>query len=244
MESHVPEAAEVDTQEQAPGPLHRCMVCLVSIAGYLIIRAIGSTLRWQVEGWHHFLGIHASGRRVIYAFWHGRILASTYFWRKRGIVVMTSRSRDGDYIARVIQLFGCGAARGSSSRGSHRAMAEMIRCLRRGTDVAFTMDGPRGPRYVAKTGALLLAAKTGNPVMPFNITPRAKWVLSSWDHFQIPKPFTRALVSIGEPIYVPKDATEAERDEVQRKIQQSLDDLRNRGDSYWGGAQGRPAGLT
>ena len=213
--------------------LHRCIVWIVSTVGYLIIRAIGITLRWQVEGWHHFLGIQANGKPMVFAFWHGRILASTYFWRNRGIVVMTSRSRDGDFIARVIELFGYGTARGSSSRGSHRAMAEMIRYLRRGTDVAFTMDGPRGPRYVAKTGALWLSAKTGNPILPFNITPRAKWVLPSWDHYQIPKPFTRALVSIGEPIYVPRDATEAERDEVQVRIQQSLDDLRNHGDSYW-----------
>jgi lysophospholipid acyltransferase (LPLAT)-like uncharacterized protein len=148
---------------------------------------------------------------------------------------MTSRSRDGDFIARVIRLFGYGVARGSSSRGSHRALAELIRELRRNRDVAFTMDGPRGPRYVAKTGATWLAAKTGNAVLPMHFASRRKWTLSSWDHFQIPKPFTRVLLLLGEPVYVRPDATEEELDQAQSKIQQSLDELRNRGDCTWGG---------
>ena len=235
MESPIPDGAEEEKRDRPSGVMHRCLVWLVSMAGYLGIRLIGCTLRWQIEGWDHFRAIHDHGKKVIYAFWHGRILMGTYFWRNRGIVVMTSRSRDGDYIAGVIRLFGYGAARGSSSRGSHRAMVEMIRELRRGRDVAFTMDGPRGPRYVAKTGAVWLAAKTGNAVLPFNITPRGKWVMSSWDHFQIPKPFTKALMLIGEPIYVRPDATASDFDQAQKLIQQSLDDLRKRGDSYWGG---------
>jgi lysophospholipid acyltransferase (LPLAT)-like uncharacterized protein len=235
MESPEPGGNEEATQEQPPGLVHRGLVWLISTLGYLAIRAIGCTLRWQIEGWDHFQGIHDNGRRVIYAFWHGRILPGTYFWRNRGIVVMTSRSRDGDFIARVIRLFGYGVARGSSSRGSHRALAELIRELRRNRDVAFTMDGPRGPRYVAKTGATWLAAKTGNAVLPMHFASRRKWTLSSWDHFQIPKPFTRVLLLLGEPVYVRPDATEEELDQAQSKIQQSLDELRNRGDCTWGG---------
>jgi lysophospholipid acyltransferase (LPLAT)-like uncharacterized protein len=234
MDSSIANDAGEEPRDQSRGLAHRCLVWLISTAGYLAIRAIGCTLRWQIEGWDHFQGVHDSGRRVIYAFWHGRILMGTYFWRNRGIVVMTSRSRDGDYIARVIRLLGYGVARGSSSRGSHRALAEMIRELCRNKDVAFAMDGPRGPRYVAKTGAAWLAAKTGNAVLPMHLTPRGKWVLSSWDHVHIPKPFTRTLLLLGEPIYVRQEATEQELEEAQKKIQQSLDDLRKRGDSYWG----------
>ena len=163
---------------------------------------------------------------------------ATYFYRDRGIVVMTSQNRDGEYIARVIRRFGYGAARGSSSRGSRRALVEMIRELGRGRDVAFTIDGPRGPRYVAKPGASYLAWKTGDAVLPFHITARNCWTLSSWDHFMIPKPFSPVLVLIAPPIYVKPEATEQDIDEAQRQIQGALDALRDRGDSRWkfGGA--------
>jgi len=206
--------------------------------GYWAIRLICGTLRWQIEGWEHFESIGAAGRNKIYVFWHGRIFMATYFWRNRGIVVMTSQNRDGEYIARVIRRFGYGAARGSSSRGSRRALVEMIQELRGQKDVAFTIDGPRGPRYVAKPGASYLAWKTGDAILPFNITARNSWTLPSWDQFQIPKPFSPALVLIGEPIYVRAEAAEEEICEAQRKIQFSLDDLRERGDARWGARAG------
>jgi len=234
MESTVARDDVKENKAWARGPLHRALVWLISTAGYLAIHAICCTVRFQVEGLEHYRGILESGRRIIYTFWHGRILLGTYYWRNHGIVVMTSRSREGDYIARFIRLFGYGAARGSSSRGSRRALVEMIRELRRNADVAFTIDGPRGPRYVAKPGAAWLAARTGHAVMPFHVSCRNKWVLSSWDRFQIPKPFTQALMLIGEPIYVSKEATEQDLDAAQRRIQESLDTLRRRGDSHWG----------
>jgi lysophospholipid acyltransferase (LPLAT)-like uncharacterized protein len=214
--------------------MHRLAVWLISTASYWLIRAICGTLRWQIEGMEFHKSIIESGRRIIFTFWHGRILMATYFWRDRGIVVMTSRSREGDYIARLIRLFGYGAARGSSSRGSRRALVEMMRELKRKLDVAFTIDGPRGPRYLAKPGAAWLASKTGDAVMPFHVSCRHKWVVSSWDRFQIPKPFTQVLLLIGNPIYVRAEATEAELEEAQQQIQQSLDELRRRGDSHWG----------
>ncbi len=234
MDSSVANEVELESPTRSRGLLHRFLVWLVSTAGSCAVRAICSTVRWQVEGMEHHQGILDRGNRIIFVFWHGRILMATYFWRNRRIVVMTSRSREGDYIARLIRLFGYGAARGSSSRGGRRALVEMIRELRRDTDVAFTIDGPRGPRYVAKPGAAWLAAKTGDAVLPFHISCRHRWVLSSWDRFQIPKPFTRVLVLIGAPIYVRPEANEQELDEAQQLIQQSLDDLRERGDSRWG----------
>ncbi len=213
----------------------RLRIVLISTVGYWAIRLICGTLRWEIEGWENYEAVVTAKKRIIYTFWHGRIFMATYFWRKRGIVVMTSQNKDGEYIARVIQRFGYGAARGSSSRGSRRALVEMIHFLRRGKDVAFTIDGPRGPRYVAKPGAAYLAWKTGHAVLPFSISPRKKWVLRSWDHFQIPKPFARCLVLIGAPIFVPPGATEVEIDRAQQEIQCSLDRLRDGGDSRWGG---------
>lgn len=120
---------------------------------------------------------------------------------------MTSQSFDGEYIARFIRKFGYGAIRGSSTRGGVRALVEMIRELRRGLPMGFSVDGPKGPRYKVKPGPVLLASKTGNPMVPFVLQPRSFWTLKSWDKMQIPRPFTRCLVGVADPIYVPADAS-------------------------------------
>jgi lysophospholipid acyltransferase (LPLAT)-like uncharacterized protein len=177
--------------------------------------------------------IHATGKQVILTFWHGRIFLATYFFRDRGIVVMTSQNRDGEYIARVIQRFGYKAARGSSSRGSHRATVECLRAMKDGKDLGLTIDGPRGPRYVAKPGAAYLAKKSGNPVIPFNVAAEKKWVMSSWDHFQIPKPFSKAIVLVGDPIYAGADLDREQLQAIEVKIQSELDELRDRCDAWW-----------
>jgi len=217
------------------GLVPRLKTGLISSLGYWIICSVCSTLRWEVEDWKNLESIHAAGKRFIAAFWHGRMFMAAYHFRHRGIVVMISRNRDGEYISRVIQRLGNGVARGSSTRGSRGAVVEMIRALQGNRDVAVTLDGPLGPRYVAKPGAAYMAWKTGNPVMPFNISVEKKWVLRSWDHFIIPKPFSRALVRIGAPIYVSTDATEEELGQVEQRIQDSLDELRHRCDTRWGG---------
>src|SRR5881392_1590988 len=90
---------------------------LVGCIGYLVINVIGRTMRWQSVGDSHLDEILNSGKRAIFTFWHGRIFPATFYWRNRGIVVMTSMNRDGEAIAQCIQRFGYGAARGSSSRG-------------------------------------------------------------------------------------------------------------------------------
>jgi lysophospholipid acyltransferase (LPLAT)-like uncharacterized protein len=208
-------------------------VWLISEAGYWVMRLVGSTLHWKIVGWEHHEAIKNEGRQIIYAFWHGRIFAGTYFFRNRGIVVMTSQNKDGDYIARTIRRFGYQAARGSSSRGGSRALAEMIRQLKRNSSVAFTMDGPRGPRYVAKPGAIWLASKSGNPILPFSLSAKNKWVFSSWDQFQFPKPFSRVLLLIGPPQYVKPDATGEELAQAQLCLQNELDRLVQCGDSFW-----------
>lgn len=197
------------------------------------MRLVGATLRWRVEGWENFQSIHAAGRRVIFTFWHGRIFMGTYFFRNRGIVVMTSRNRDGEYIARVIRRFGYDVARGSSSRGAKGALVEMIRHLREKKDVAFTIDGPRGPRYVAKAGAVWIASKTGDAIFPFHLSPEKSWVFKSWDEFHFPKPFTRVLVLMGAPIYIKDSAAEQDLTAAQEALQRTLESLLHEGDSYW-----------
>ena len=148
-------------------------------------------------------------------------------------MVMTSRHGDGDYIARLIIRFGFYAARGSSTRGAKGALIEMARHMRQKKDAAFTIDGPRGPRYVAKPGSAWLAAKTGGAILPFCASAKKKWVLKTWDLFQVPRPLSPAVMLIAEPIWVAPDATETEFEEAQQKLQRSLDELLVRADRYW-----------
>jgi lysophospholipid acyltransferase (LPLAT)-like uncharacterized protein len=213
--------------------LDRFKIILISTLGYWIIRIVGGTLRWKAVDWKNLERVHEAGKRWILVFWHGRIFMASYYFRNKGIVVLTSQNRDGEYIAQVIQRFHYGVTRGSSTRGSHRATVEALRALASGKDVGITMDGPRGPRYVAKRGAAYLARKSGNPVVPFGISAEKKWVMRSWDHFQIPKPFSRAVVLIGDPIWIDANASEQEVRMLEERIQNSLDALRNRGDSWW-----------
>ena len=146
---------------------------------------------------------------------------------------MTSMNRDGEAIAQCIQRFGYGVARGSSSRGGFRALAEMAQAIRHRRDAAFTIDGPRGPRYVAKQGPVLLALKTGAAIFCFHISMQHKIQLNSWDEFQVPLPFTRAIVLKASPIWVPPGASEEDLRDLHKQMQTTLDDLRAKGDSWW-----------
>jgi lysophospholipid acyltransferase (LPLAT)-like uncharacterized protein len=208
-------------------------IALISQVAAWLVALIGRTLRWQSEGDEHLEQIYEEGKRAIFTFWHGRIFPATYYWRHRGIVVMTSQNFDGEYIARCIRKHGYGSARGSSSRGGLKALAEMAQCLRRGQDVAFTVDGPRGPRYEAKPGPLLLAKKTGDAVFCFHISLQRKIQLNNWDQTQIPVPFSKALVLKAAPIYISHNASEGELRAKIAEMQQVLDQLREKGDGYW-----------
>lgn len=190
-----------------------------------LIRAVGRTLRFIVEGQEHWDEAARAGRLPIHTFWHDRIFAGTYFFRDRRIVIMTSQSFDGEYIARFIQRMGFGAVRGSSTRGGVGALVELTRLVRRGCPAGFSIDGPRGPRHVAKMGALLLAKKTGQPVLPFGVNAERFWSLKSWDRMQIPKPFSRVRVRFAPPIFVAPDADEAALAVARRELQRALEEV-------------------
>src|SRR6266478_3567941 len=211
----------------------RLLIRAADLVFFLLIKLIGRTVRFEVDGWDNWEAASRDGEIPIYTFWHNRVFLATYFWRRRRIVVMTSRSFDGEYIARFIQRFGYGAARGSSTRGATGAVVEMVRLMRAGCPTAFTIDGPKGPRYEAKMGSVLLAKKTGFPILPFTITARRFWkVKKSWDQSQIPKPFTRARVFIAPPIYVAPDADDEALDARRAELQAALDEIDQRGEAW------------
>ena len=193
----------------------RAQARLIAALGYRLIASLGSTLRWRTEGLEHLDRIVASGRQPIMAFWHGRILPATYYFRRRGIVVITSENFDGEWIAGIIERFGYGTARGSTSRSARKALLQLTREMAAGKSAGFTIDGPRGPARIAQPGAVWLAKATGNPVLPFHLEAERHWTLKSWDRTQIPKPFSTVALVVGQPFEVPPDA-DPERIELAR----------------------------
>ena len=210
----------------------RLMIRAADLAFFVLINLIGRTMKFEVEGFEHHETVTDKGRLPVYTFWHDRILATTYWWRNCRAVVLTSRSFDGEYIARFIQRFGYGAVRGSSTRGGVAAVVEMARVMRAGCPTCFVVDGPKGPPYVAKMGAVLLAKRSGHPIVPVTMALHRLWKLPSWDSFQIPKPFTRAKIFVAPPIYVAADANDEELERKRAELQQVLDDLNARAERW------------
>lgn len=169
----------------------------------------------------------------IFPFWHRCVLPATWIFRKRKLAVMTSRSLDGEYIARVIRRLGFVPIRGSSSRGGQRALLEMQTFVNQGGGAAFTIDGPRGPRYVAKRGPIYLAKTTGVPITPFYVAVSKKWVLNSWDRFVIPFPFSRAVVQVAPKIYVPRDAEDVMLEGKYQEMQAALERITDVAEGYF-----------
>jgi lysophospholipid acyltransferase (LPLAT)-like uncharacterized protein len=206
----------------------RAQVSMIAGLGYPLINTLGHTLRWRVEGLQHLEAILASGRQPVMAFWHGRILPATFYFRRRGIVVITSENFDGEWIARIIERFGYGTARGSTSRGGKKAMLQLVRDMKAGRAAGFTLDGPRGPARVAQAGAVWLASATGNPVLPFHLEASSHWNLRSWDRTQIPKPFSTVALVVGEPIEVRREPTEETLEHARQELERRLEALEHR----------------
>ena len=180
----------------------RVVTKIAETLGPLFVGALGGSLSAQL------LPRDFERRRsgpVIYAFWHGRMLIPSATHRGRGIGVLVSHHSDGEYIARVAERLGFQTIRGSTTHGGAPGLKGMLRLAAKGRDIAFTPDGPRGPRYKVQKGVIYAASRTGLPVVPCAVEANPAWVLRSWDQFTIPKPFSRAVVLLGDPITVPPD---------------------------------------
>ncbi len=208
--------------------VRRWQAAAIAAAGYPIVALLGSTLRWRVAGLDHIEAVVRAGRQPVLAFWHGRILPATYYFRRRHIVVMTSENFDGEWIARIIERFGYRAARGSTSRGGPRALVEMKRAMEQGQPAGFTLDGPRGPAGRAQPGAVWLAKATGNPIVPFHIEAARHWTARSWDRTQVPKPFSLVALAVGPPLHVAADADDADIEAARQRLEGALAALRER----------------
>lgn len=205
----------------------RVKLWLISWAGYLFIRTVGATLHYTFIPEPGCLAdSYGPAPPSIWCFWHRSVLPAAYRFRNKKLAVMTSRSFDGEYIARIIQKLGFIPVRGSSSRGAVGALLGMRQQLEQDHSVVFTIDGPRGPRYVAKPGPVLLAKKTGISINCFYVAVERAWILNSWDQMIIPKPFSRAAIYASSPMYVPADATDEQMSALHQHMQETLERCR------------------
>jgi len=205
----------------------RLSLGLISWAGYLAIRLIGPTLRTSFTFEPGAEG-EPRTRPAIYCFWHRCVFPAAYLFRNYRIRVLTSRSYDGEYIARIIERLGFRAVRGSSSRGAVQSLRELQRELERAEFVAFTIDGPRGPRYIAKPGPIHLARITGAPIFSFYVAVERAWILKTWDAFILPKPFSRVHCYVRAPIGVSADT---DPEQALALMQQELEEARGRAEN-------------
>ena len=200
----------------------RIVLSLIVALGSAVIRLIGSTLRVAIsfeEGAQTTL----EQRPLIGSFWHSCIIPASYICRGLGVRVMSSYSYDGEYMGRIIQGLGYVAVKGSSSRNPVKALLGLRRALADGWTVAFTLDGPRGPRHKVKPGPVGLGRSSGVPLTTFHVGVDKAWVLSSWDRMMIPKPFSRVLIRFGKLIHVPQDANDADLVLYNDELQAALD---------------------
>jgi len=213
---------------------------LIPRCAALLVRGLRLLIRWTTAGEENVVRLHEEGRPYIHAFYHDQLLMMTYSYlgRRWGreLAVLSSRHRDGEYVARTLERFGHVMVRGSTGQGAVSGLREMIRHLRARRDAAFAVDGPRGPRHQVQPGAVEAGRVTGSPIVPVAFAVSRKKVLRSWDAFQIPLPFSRGVFVYGRPIVVPVHARRQELEAFRRTLQERLNALIEQAEGLAGGA--------
>jgi len=211
----------------------RVILFLISRLGALIIWLMGITWRFHWVGEEHLRAVQVAGKNVIYAFWHGRMLALCYTHRQQNIHLMVSEHRDGEIIAQTVRLLGFVPVRGSTTRGGRKALFQISERASSGHDAAVTPDGPRGPRWRVQPGVITLAQRTGRPIIPVTSGASVGKILSSWDRFLIPLPFSRVAILLGSPIYVPRELSGKRIEEKRVELERAILALTHRADHFF-----------
>jgi len=172
-----------------------------------------------------------AGTPFVFASWHSRVLLLPHLYRGRRLRVLTSRSRDGELVARLCGRMGLDVVRGSSSQGGAAALRALARSLAEGVSVLVVPDGPRGPREIVKPGVVTLAALSGAAIVPVALGASSEWRLRSWDGFRIPRPFARCVMRFAEPIAVARDADRHAREAARKEVEAALHAVSGRADA-------------
>lgn len=218
--------------------LDRVKIEVVGFLGALMLRVVNSTLRWRTVFDEDHSSRWTEGQPVVLAFWHGHQLLMPWIYRdfldesSRPIYVLISQHTDGRMIARAMEHMGIRSVPGSSTRGGRAAVVALVECLRTGSHIAITPDGPKGPRYVSKTGAVRIAQRSGAAILPCAIGAERAWRFRSWDQMFLPKPFSRAIRIVGKPLRVPAELDEGGVLEWSKKLDRILNEIRERAETF------------
>ena len=178
---------------------------LAALVGGALLRLLARTWRLEVRAEEHWRQLVADRARFVFLLWHETLLPLLWHHRRQGVAIVVSEARDGRYLAEWAARLGYRCVFGSSTRGGARALLQAVRTLETGVPVAFTPDGPRGPRRELKPGVLAAAGRAEALVLPISAAADRSWRLRSWDRFMIPKPFARVRIAYGEPYGVDPD---------------------------------------
>lgn len=206
------------------------MINLITFIFSIILRLIELTLRYEISGEKSALDevVEKSGSKsFIFAIWHQNTILGLITGRRFPLVIIVSRSKDGELIAKVNHFMGARSVRGSSSRGGKEAKTQLIEVLKNDSGVgAITVDGPRGPAHIPKAGVIDIARQSGVPIIPFVPVAKSCWVFEkSWDAFRMPKPFSKVAVVFGKPIWIPMDTNYEDFDKYKQILKDQLEDM-------------------
>lgn len=207
---------------------------LSRLAAILIV-LVYKTLKWKFVNYEQL----SKDRPAVFAFWHGRILMLPGIYKTEGkkrtgrpICILISQHGDGRLIAKAVRMLGIDSVEGSSTRGGVKGMLSLIEKIKAGSDIGITPDGPRGPVWEVKPGVILVAQQTGLPIIPATYSAKSFWTFGSWDKMILPKPFSKAVAILGDPIFVEKDLDESKFEAVRLNLQDKMIQLTQQADNY------------
>ncbi|NUN09459.1 MAG: lysophospholipid acyltransferase family protein [Ignavibacteriaceae bacterium] len=194
---------------------------------YGLVMGVCRSLKAEVINYSPLKELLDKNARVIIAFWHSTMLYPWYFHRGRNMMGLTSQSKDGEILARVLRKWGYQTARGSSHKGGKVALEIMVDYARFEGSVCITPDGPTGPVYKFKPGAVVSAKKASVPLVMLGVAYENAIKLKSWDRFEIPKPFTKVRLIFSDPVYIDKDTEYEKVSEMIIKCEEQLNGLQS-----------------
>jgi len=208
---------------------------VIPFIGLVVVRLLSATYRITIINPEIEASIFARGEVPIYISWHQRFFPGiTFFARRHSISIMISKSKDGDFIAKIVRILGWSPVRGSSTKAGKEALEELKARARSGCTIGHIVDGPMGPFGVVKPGLLAIAQHSGMPILPAITSSMNPWVFGSWDRFMVPKPFSRVIIMFDKETYIPADIDAHAFERLRSAIQERLYELYQEADAYWG----------
>ncbi|HKI77394.1 MAG TPA: lysophospholipid acyltransferase family protein [Ignavibacteriaceae bacterium] len=190
-----------------------------------LVNVLCKTLRITYSNKNVIEALEKDNSKYILAFWHGSMLIPWYLNRKKKMVALTSKSKDGDLLAKILKSWKYRVIRGSSSTGGDVALGIMVDYAKNDHSITITPDGPRGPRHKLKAGAVITAKKSSLPLILVGVGIKKKMILKSWDQFEVPKLFTKANLVFSDPIYIDRELTYEETSKVIDDCEVKLSEL-------------------